>query len=114
VPWIALVGNGGQHAGQRPHERHLDRVGNWNTCVLDLGAREICTSFHEANLITDGWATKMRADGSALTRRAFLAQATAGLANTSKRLIIDTYLEIWTIDPKFPSIIRSTRTPSPT
>ncbi len=37
----------------------------------------------------------------ALSRRAFLTQA-AGLASTLKRLIIDTHLEVWTIDPKFP------------
>jgi hypothetical protein len=30
---------------------------------------------------------------NALSRRAFLAQAAAGLASTSKRLIIDTHLE---------------------
>jgi predicted TIM-barrel fold metal-dependent hydrolase len=35
-------------------------------------------------------------------RREFLAQAAAGLVNESKRLIIDTHLEVWTIDPKFP------------
>src|SRR5260370_31500754 len=34
--------------------------------------------------------------------REFLAQAAAGLAADSKRLIIDTHLEVWTIDSKFP------------
>ena len=38
----------------------------------------------------------------ALTRRAFLAQAATGLAADSKRIIIDTHLEVWTIDPQFP------------
>jgi predicted TIM-barrel fold metal-dependent hydrolase len=36
------------------------------------------------------------------TRRLFLAQAAAGLATAGDRLIIDTHLEVWTIDPKFP------------
>ncbi len=37
-----------------------------------------------------------------VSRREFFAQAAAGLAGESKRLIIDTHLEVWTIDPKFP------------
>src|SRR5437867_7752684 len=37
-----------------------------------------------------------------VSRRELLAQAAAGLAGESKRLIIDTHLEVWTIDPKFP------------
>ena len=37
-----------------------------------------------------------------LSRREFLAQAAAGVAGKSTRLIIDTHLEVWTIDPKFP------------
>jgi predicted TIM-barrel fold metal-dependent hydrolase len=41
------------------------------------------------------------------TRRRFLAQAAAGLAGTATAapdapLIIDTHLEVWTFDPKFP------------
>ncbi len=36
------------------------------------------------------------------TRRAFLAQAGASLAIAKDRLIIDTHLEVWTLDPKFP------------
>jgi predicted TIM-barrel fold metal-dependent hydrolase len=37
------------------------------------------------------------------TRRSFLAQATAALAaENTKRLIIDTHLEVWTFDPQFP------------
>ena len=39
---------------------------------------------------------------NAVSRRDFLAQAAAGLAEESRRLIIDTHLEVWTIDPKFP------------
>src|SRR5437588_4668069 len=36
-------------------------------------------------------------------RRVFLAIAAAGLASAkSERLIIDTHLEVWTFDPKFP------------
>lgn len=42
----------------------------------------------------------MRCD---VTRREFLALAAAGLGlPNGKRLIIDTHLEIWTFDPKFP------------
>jgi predicted TIM-barrel fold metal-dependent hydrolase len=38
-----------------------------------------------------------------VTRREFLALTVAGLsAPQPKRLIIDTHLEIWTLDPKFP------------
>jgi len=37
------------------------------------------------------------------TRRAFLAKASAGLALAkTEKLIIDTHLEVWTFDPKFP------------
>ena len=37
------------------------------------------------------------------TRRAFIAQlAAAGTAAAKDRLIIDTHLEVWTLDPKFP------------
>jgi predicted TIM-barrel fold metal-dependent hydrolase len=36
------------------------------------------------------------------TRRTFLAQLAAGLAYSKERLIIDTHLEVWTLDPKFP------------
>ena len=37
------------------------------------------------------------------SRREFLALATAGLAAAKPdRLIIDTHLEVWTFDPKFP------------
>jgi len=39
---------------------------------------------------------------AAASRREFLAQAAAVLTGESKRLIIDTHLEVWTIDPKFP------------
>ena len=38
-----------------------------------------------------------------LNRRAFLAQSAAGLIEGQRsRLIIDTHLEVWTFDPKFP------------
>ena len=37
-----------------------------------------------------------------LTRRSLLTQATAALAAQRDRLIIDTHLEVWTLDPKFP------------
>src|SRR5918911_2182768 len=37
-----------------------------------------------------------------LSRRQFLAQAAAAAAPKSGRLIIDTHLEVWTFDPKFP------------
>jgi len=36
------------------------------------------------------------------TRRTLIAQLAAGLANAQSRLIIDTHLEVWTLDPKFP------------
>src|ERR1700722_9388509 len=37
------------------------------------------------------------------TRRAFLAQSASAFAAAKKgRLIIDTHLEVWTFDPKFP------------
>ena len=38
-----------------------------------------------------------------MNRRCFLAAAAAGLAPANPgRLIIDTHLEVWTSDPKFP------------
>ena len=37
-----------------------------------------------------------------VSRRSFLAQAAAALTPASKRLIIDTHLEVWTHDPRFP------------
>lgn len=39
-----------------------------------------------------------------VTRREFLALSVAGLTSTklARRLIIDTHLEIWTLDPEFP------------
>ena len=37
-----------------------------------------------------------------LTRRTLMAQLAAGLATAQNRLIIDTHLEVWTLDPKFP------------
>jgi len=37
-----------------------------------------------------------------LTRRTLMAQLAAGLATAQGRLIIDTHLEVWTLDPKFP------------
>lgn len=36
------------------------------------------------------------------TRRSFLATLGVGLASAKNRLIIDTHLEVWTLDPKFP------------
>ncbi|MBI2679691.1 MAG: amidohydrolase [Candidatus Solibacter usitatus] len=36
------------------------------------------------------------------TRRQFLAQAAAGVTAKPARLIIDTHLEVWTHDPRFP------------
>jgi len=36
------------------------------------------------------------------TRRTLIAQLAAGLATAQNRLIIDTHLEVWTLDPKFP------------
>src|SRR4026207_310944 len=38
----------------------------------------------------------------ACARRSFLAQAAAGLSPRKDRLLIDTHLEVWTLDPKFP------------
>lgn len=38
----------------------------------------------------------------AITRRGFLGQAGAALAAQPPRLIIDTHLEVWTLDPRFP------------
>src|ERR1700689_753640 len=38
-----------------------------------------------------------------ISRRRFLSQASVGLASAkAERLIIDTHLEVWTFDPKFP------------
>jgi predicted TIM-barrel fold metal-dependent hydrolase len=37
-----------------------------------------------------------------MNRREFLAQAAVAAAGQAKRLIIDTHLEVWTLDPKFP------------
>jgi predicted TIM-barrel fold metal-dependent hydrolase len=37
-----------------------------------------------------------------LTRRTFLSTLAAGTAAAQNRLIIDTHLEVWTLDPKFP------------
>jgi predicted TIM-barrel fold metal-dependent hydrolase len=37
-----------------------------------------------------------------LSRRSFLPALAAGLASAKDRLIIDTHLEVWTLDPKFP------------
>lgn len=37
-----------------------------------------------------------------MTRRTVLAALAAGVANAKDRLIIDTHLEVWTLDPKFP------------
>jgi predicted TIM-barrel fold metal-dependent hydrolase len=37
-----------------------------------------------------------------LTRRSLMAQLAAGLATAQNRLVIDTHLEVWTLDPKFP------------
>ena len=37
-----------------------------------------------------------------LTRRTLLAQIGASLAPAQDRLLIDTHLEVWTLDPKFP------------
>jgi predicted TIM-barrel fold metal-dependent hydrolase len=54
------------------------------------------------HLTTDSFRGDKKPMCHALGRRAFLAQAAAGLASTSKRLIIDTHLEVWAIDPKFP------------
>src|SRR3989442_14002174 len=39
---------------------------------------------------------------SSTTRRTLIAQLAAGLATAESRLLIDTHLEVWTIDPKFP------------
>lgn len=42
-------------------------------------------------------------EGSApIDRRAFLSQAAAAVLPRRKRLLIDTHVEVWTIDPKFP------------
>jgi predicted TIM-barrel fold metal-dependent hydrolase len=37
-----------------------------------------------------------------LTRRSFASLLAAGMAGAKDRLIIDTHLEVWTLDPKFP------------
>ena len=37
-----------------------------------------------------------------LTRRSFLPALAAGMASAKDRLVIDTHLEVWTLDPKFP------------
>ncbi len=37
-----------------------------------------------------------------ITRRAFVAQVVSTAAPKRDRLVIDTHLEVWTIDPKFP------------
>lgn len=36
-----------------------------------------------------------------ISRRCFLATS-AALAQKKERLIVDTHLEVWTLDPKFP------------
>lgn len=36
------------------------------------------------------------------TRRSFLGYLAASLAHAKDRLVIDTHLEVWTLDPKFP------------
>jgi predicted TIM-barrel fold metal-dependent hydrolase len=36
------------------------------------------------------------------TRRTLLSTLAAGLASAKDRLVIDTHLEVWTLDPKFP------------
>jgi predicted TIM-barrel fold metal-dependent hydrolase len=48
-------------------------------------------------------ATQKRTARSEMNRRQFLALAAAGLPRAAApRLIIDTHLEVWTFDPKFP------------
>ncbi|MBM3814882.1 MAG: hypothetical protein FJW20_24935 [Acidimicrobiia bacterium] len=37
-----------------------------------------------------------------LSRRTFLSAASASLASAQSRLLIDTHMEVWTLDPKFP------------
>ena len=37
-----------------------------------------------------------------LTRRTFVPTLAAGALQAQTRLIIDTHLEVWTLDPKFP------------
>src|ERR1700731_1310638 len=44
----------------------------------------------------------MHLRNNGVSRREFLAQAAAAAAGQSKRLIIDTHLEVWTLDPNFP------------
>src|SRR6266852_3974342 len=46
--------------------------------------------------------TDMNPAKDSVSRREFLLQAPAVLAGDSKRLIIDTHLEVWTVDPEFP------------
>src|SRR3954469_12016388 len=37
-----------------------------------------------------------------LSRRGFLSTVAAAMVTTRKRLLIDTHLEVWTLDPRFP------------
>src|SRR5512145_1120325 len=37
-----------------------------------------------------------------MTRRTFASLLASTLAQSKERLIIDTHLEVWTLDPKFP------------
>src|SRR5262249_13033307 len=49
---------------------------------------------------TDGQGTG--SDAPSLTPRGFLAAVPAALAAPRARLLIDTHLEVWTRDPRFP------------
>lgn len=47
-------------------------------------------------------AVQQPAARSLVSRRSFVAQLAAGLSPKGNRLVIDTHLEVWTLDPKFP------------
>ena len=63
------------------------------------GFAALITSFSRVNAFE---ATVVNPTRRTMNRRTFLAQAAAGGLSKSKRLIIDTHLEVWAIDSKFP------------
>jgi hypothetical protein len=75
-----------------PFRLLLISIAGW----LEQGIRAV--ECHGSNLRN----TVMNLAKNTVSRREFLAQAGAGLVSESKRLIIDTHLEVWTIDPRFP------------
>ena len=66
-----------------------------------------CFRFWNTSLLTKGLLYPVAGLGTVQsfavsTRRAFVAQTAAAVAAPKPRLIIDTHVEVWTIDPRFP------------